>query len=61
MMELLQLILMLATVVGVADGNTILVKDNAGKPITVKLACINSPKVTGYQVLSIVQLKSHSK
>ncbi|WP_392530516.1 thermonuclease family protein [Nostoc sp. C117] len=46
MMELLQLILVLGTVVGVADGNTVLVKDNAGQAITVKLACINSPKAT---------------
>ncbi|WP_138499817.1 thermonuclease family protein [Nostoc sp. PA-18-2419] len=43
-MELLQLVLVLTTVVGVADGNTILVKDNAGQAITVKLACINVPK-----------------
>jgi endonuclease YncB( thermonuclease family) len=56
MMELLQLILVLATVVGVADGNTILVKDNTGKPITVKLACINSPKVTGLATQRLKQL-----
>ncbi|MDF5706664.1 MAG: thermonuclease family protein [Nostoc sp. S4] len=48
-MELLQLVLVLATVVGVVDGNTILVKDNAGQPITVKLACINAPKATSQQ------------
>ncbi|MDZ8186833.1 MAG: thermonuclease family protein [Nostoc sp. ChiSLP02] len=46
MMELLELILILATVVGVADANTISVKDDAGQPITVKLACINTPKTT---------------
>ncbi|MFN6500883.1 MAG: thermonuclease family protein [Nostoc sp. DedQUE01] len=45
-MELLELILVLATVVGVADGNTILVKDDPGRPITVKLACINTPKAS---------------
>ncbi|MEH2026343.1 thermonuclease family protein [Nostoc sp.] len=46
MMELLQLILVLGTVVGVADGNTILVKDNAGQTTTIKLACINAPEAT---------------
>ncbi|WP_265274220.1 thermonuclease family protein [Nostoc sp. KVJ3] len=44
MMELLELMLVLATVVGVTDGNTILVKDNTGQTIPVKLACINVPK-----------------
>ncbi|MCW5315703.1 thermonuclease family protein [Nostoc sp. KVJ3] len=43
-MELLELMLVLATVVGVTDGNTILVKDNTGQTIPVKLACINVPK-----------------
>lgn len=46
LMELLELILVLATVVGVADGNTIRVKDNTGQAITVKLACIDVPKAT---------------
>ncbi|MBN3895894.1 MAG: thermonuclease family protein [Nostoc sp. NOS(2021)] len=45
-MELLELILVLTTVVGVADGNTILVKDNAGQTTTIKLACINAPEAT---------------
>ncbi|MEH1942091.1 MAG: thermonuclease family protein [Nostoc sp.] len=45
-MELFELILVLATVVGVTDGNTILVKDNAGQTITIRLACINAPKAT---------------
>ncbi len=49
MMDLLELMLVLATVVSVAGGNTILVKDNAGQPITVKLACINPPKTTNQQ------------
>ncbi|WP_445629409.1 thermonuclease family protein [Nostoc sp. DSM 114167] len=46
MMELLQLMLLLGTVVGVTDGNTILVKDNAGQTTIVKLACINAPEAT---------------
>ncbi|WP_260446800.1 thermonuclease family protein [Nostoc sp. 2RC] len=50
MMDLLELMLVLATVVGVVDGNTILVKDNTGQPITVKLACINPSKTTNRQV-----------
>ncbi len=45
-MELFELILVLATVVGVADANTISVKDNAGQTITIKLACINAPDGT---------------
>jgi len=48
-MELIELILVLATVVGVADGNTILIKDDADRPMTVKLACINTPKTTSQQ------------
>ncbi|MEH2347718.1 MAG: thermonuclease family protein [Nostoc sp.] len=47
MMELLELILVLATVVGVTDGNTILVKDNGGQTIPVRLACIKAPKAIG--------------
>ncbi|RUR76192.1 thermonuclease family protein [Chlorogloeopsis fritschii PCC 9212] len=43
-MELLELILVLATVLGVADGGTIRVKDNAGQTTTVRLACINIPE-----------------
>ena len=58
-MELLELILVLATVVGVADGNTILVKDNAGQTITIRLACINSPEVTDqhYRLVATQRLK----
>ncbi|BAY73619.1 nuclease [Nostoc linckia NIES-25] len=48
-MELIELILVLATVVSVADGNTILIKDDAGRPMTVKLACINTPKPASQQ------------
>ncbi|MHC5594408.1 MAG: thermonuclease family protein [Nostoc sp.] len=49
MMALLELILVLGTIVGVADGNTILVKDNAGQTTTIKLACINAPEDTNQQ------------
>ncbi|MCC5631543.1 thermonuclease family protein [Nostoc sphaeroides] len=58
-MELLELILVLATVVGVADGNTIVVKDNAGQTIPIRLACINAPEVTGqpYRLAAIQRLK----
>ncbi|MBD2681210.1 MULTISPECIES: thermonuclease family protein [Nostoc] len=48
-MELIELILVLATVVSVADANTILIKDDADRPMTVKLACINTPKTTSQQ------------
>jgi endonuclease YncB( thermonuclease family) len=41
-MDLIELILVLATVVGVAGGNQITVKDNAGKTATFKLACIST-------------------
>ncbi|MEJ6483281.1 thermonuclease family protein [Nostoc punctiforme UO1] len=59
MMELLELMLVLATVVGVTDGNTILVKDNAGQAIPVKLACINAPKAAGqvYNLAATQRLK----
>jgi endonuclease YncB( thermonuclease family) len=50
-MELLELMLVLATVVGVTDGNTILVKNNVGQTIPVKLACINAPKAAATQRL----------
>ncbi|BAZ13298.1 nuclease [Calothrix sp. NIES-4071] len=48
-MELLELILVLGTVVGLVDGNTIRVKDNTGQPITVRLACIVVPSSTNQQ------------
>jgi endonuclease YncB( thermonuclease family) len=43
-MSLIQLMLVLATIIGVADSNTIRVKDDAGQTATVKLVCINTPK-----------------
>jgi endonuclease YncB( thermonuclease family) len=43
-MELLKLILMLAAVVGVADGETVQVKNDANQTITVQLACIDVPQ-----------------
>ncbi|MEH2263756.1 thermonuclease family protein [Nostoc sp.] len=59
MMELLELILVLATVVGVTDGNTILVKDNGGQTIPVRLACITAPDATGqaYTLAATQRLK----
>ncbi|MBD2436797.1 thermonuclease family protein [Nostoc sp. FACHB-110] len=45
-MNLLELILVLGTVIGIVDGQTIQVKDEAGQTTTVKLACINVPKTT---------------
>ncbi|WP_245246006.1 thermonuclease family protein [Nostoc sp. ATCC 53789] len=59
MMELLELMLVLATVVGVTDGNTILVKNNVGQTIPVRLACINAPKAAGqvYTLAATQRLK----
>lgn len=50
-MNPLELILLLATVIGIVDGQTIQVKDGAGQKIRITLACINVPKATdrGYQ------------
>jgi endonuclease YncB( thermonuclease family) len=45
-MNLLELILVLGTVIGIVDGQTIQIKDEAGQKITVTLACINVPKAT---------------
>lgn len=45
-MNLLELILVLGTIIGIVDGQTIQVKDDAGQINTVKLACINIPKAT---------------
>ena len=42
-MDLTQLMLILATVVGVVDGETIRAQNNQGEAATVKLACINIP------------------
>lgn len=59
MMELLELILVLATIVGVTDGNTVLVKDNGGQTIPVRLACIKAPDATGqaYTLAATQRLK----
>lgn len=43
-MQLIELMLVLATVIGVADGTTISIKANTGETGTLKLACINIPK-----------------
>ena len=42
-MDLTQLMLILATVVGVVDGETIRAKNNQGEAATIKLACIHIP------------------
>ncbi|QIR39523.1 thermonuclease family protein [Tolypothrix sp. PCC 7910] len=56
-MPLIELMLVLATVIGVADGNTIRFKDEAGQTKTVKLACINTPKGTKQQYVSAAAKK----
>lgn len=42
-MDLTQLMLILASVVGVVDGETIRAKNNEGETATIKLACIHIP------------------
>ena len=42
-MDFTQLMLILATVVGVVDGGTIRAKNNEGEAATIKLACIHIP------------------
>lgn len=42
-MDLTQLMLILATVVGVVDGETIRAKNSQGEAATIKLACIHIP------------------
>lgn len=42
-MDLTQLMLILASVVGVVDGETIRAKNNQGETATIKLACIHIP------------------
>ncbi|BCL39714.1 thermonuclease family protein [Nostoc sp. MS1] len=54
-MNLLELILVLGTVIGIVDGQTIEVKDNAGQKITVTLACINVLKATDRGYLATTQ------
>jgi endonuclease YncB( thermonuclease family) len=51
-MSLIQLMLVLATIIGVADSNTIRVKDDAGQIATVKLVCINTPKEAKQQYVT---------
>ncbi len=48
-MALIELMLVLATIVGVADGNTIRVKADSGETGTVKLACIDIPQTAKQQ------------
>ncbi|MBD2163646.1 thermonuclease family protein [Calothrix membranacea FACHB-236] len=56
-MNLIELMLVLATVIGVADSNTIRFKDETGQSKTVKLACINTPKETKQQYVSAATKK----
>ncbi len=44
-MELIRLILVLGTIIGVTDGETIRVKNDAGQTAIVRLACVNIPPV----------------
>lgn len=56
-MPLIELMLVLATVIGVADSNTIRFKDETGQTKTVKLACINTPKETKQQYVTAATKK----
>ncbi|MBD2336181.1 thermonuclease family protein [Calothrix sp. FACHB-156] len=56
-MELLEIILVLAKIVGVVDAETIRLKDNAGQKITLKLACIHVPKATTQAIPATRKLK----
>jgi endonuclease YncB( thermonuclease family) len=56
-MNLLELILVLGTIIGIVDGQTIRVKDHAGQTVTVKLACINVPKANAQSVPATQKLK----
>ncbi|BAY93343.1 MULTISPECIES: thermonuclease family protein [unclassified Tolypothrix] len=56
-MDLIELMLVLATVISVADSNTIRFKDETGQTKTVKLACINTPKETKQQYVSAAAKK----
>lgn len=51
-MSLIELMLILATIIGVVDSNTIRIKDDAGQTSTVKLVCINTPKETKQQYVT---------
>lgn len=46
-MDFFELILILGHFVGFLDANTIQIQDNTGKPLKVKLACINVPATNG--------------
>lgn len=54
-MDLIEVLLILGTVVGFVDANTIRVQDDTGKPITVKLACINTGSANSQQNLVAAQ------
>lgn len=56
-MELLEIILVLATIVGVVDAETIRIKDNTGQKITLQLACIHVPKATAQAIPATQRLK----
>ncbi|BAY96896.1 putative nuclease [Tolypothrix tenuis PCC 7101] len=56
-MPLIELMLVLATVIGIADSNTIRFKDETGQTKTVKLACINTPKETQQQYVTATTKK----
>lgn len=58
-MELIELMLVLATIVGVADGNTVRVKVDSGETGAVKLACINIPETVKqqYRIAATQKLK----
>lgn len=56
-MDILALILVLATIVGTVDAETIRIKDNAGQKITLKLACIHVPKATAQAIPATQRLK----
>jgi endonuclease YncB( thermonuclease family) len=45
-MELLELILVLATVTGIGNGDTIVIKENRGQTAEVRLTCINTESST---------------
>lgn len=46
-MDFFEIILILGNFIGFVDGSTIQVKDDTGKAVTVKLACITVPETNG--------------
>lgn len=50
-MNFFEIILILGNFIGFIDGNNVQVKDDAGKLVTVKLACINVPETNGTATL----------